>query len=81
MQPMALFASLQYSFLPVANGSLEGSSSSVIPQNPMLSLWCVFIRVIRVNAASYQGPQTYAGDLNMHRMPENERGGWVALKE
>jgi hypothetical protein len=25
--------------------------------------------------------KTYAGNLNPHRMPENERGGWVALKE
>ncbi|KAI0291130.1 hypothetical protein BC826DRAFT_1023864 [Russula brevipes] len=24
---------------------------------------------------------TYAGDLNVHRMPENERGGWAALKD
>ncbi|KAI0248189.1 armadillo-type protein [Lactifluus subvellereus] len=24
---------------------------------------------------------TYAGDLNIHRMPENEKGGWAALKD
>ncbi|KAI9453132.1 armadillo-type protein [Lactarius psammicola] len=24
---------------------------------------------------------TYAGDLNIHRMPENERGGWAASKD
>ncbi|KAH9993174.1 hypothetical protein BJV77DRAFT_1067320 [Russula vinacea] len=24
---------------------------------------------------------TYAGDLNIYRMPENERGGWAALKD
>ncbi|KAI0258684.1 hypothetical protein BC834DRAFT_910313 [Gloeopeniophorella convolvens] len=24
---------------------------------------------------------TYAGDMNVHRMPESERGGWAALKD
>ncbi|KAF8256604.1 ARM repeat-containing protein [Lactarius quietus] len=24
---------------------------------------------------------TYAGELNIHRMPENEKGGWAALKD